>query len=117
MRDYTLRGVHRKTSSLKKFLVAVIIENKMYLRDPEGDTILRDLVVKGGYSSIKSVRSAKTLKITVRSSSEKKACKIVENLCTELRIYNPVLSECTIESRGIIREPTARARKTGSSRP
>lgn len=115
MRDYTLRGVHRKTSSLKKFLVVVIIENKMYLRDPEGDTILSDLVVKGGYSSIESVRSAKTLKIIVRSSSEKKACKIVENLCTELRIYNPVLSECTIESRGRIREPT-QARRTSSSR-
>src|ERR671912_2585219 len=115
MQDYTLRGVHRKTSSLKKFLVVVIIENKMYLRDPEGDTILRDLVVKGGYPSIESVRSAKTLKIIVRSSSEKKACKIVENLCTELRIYNPVLSECTIESRGRIREQT-QARRTSSSR-
>lgn len=115
MRDYTLRGVQGKTSSLKKFLVVVIIENKMYLRDPEGDTILSDLVVKGGYSSVESVRSAKTLKITVRSSSEKKARKIVEDLCTELRIYNPVLSECTIESRGIIREPT-RARTTSSSR-
>jgi phosphoribosylformylglycinamidine synthase subunit PurS len=71
------------------------------LDDPEGDTILRDLIVKGGYSNVESVRSAKTLKIVVRSSSEKEALKIVENLCIDLRIYNPVLSDCTIVSAGI----------------
>ncbi len=85
----------------KKFLIAVNIENKAYLDDPEGDTILRDLIVKGGYSNIESVRSAKTLKIVVRSSSEKEALKTVENLCTDLRIYNPVLSDCTIVSAGL----------------
>lgn len=85
----------------RKFLIAVNIENKAYLDDPEGDTILRDLIVKGGYSNIESVRSVKTLKIVVRSSSEKEALKTVENLCTDLRIYNPVLSDCTIVSAGI----------------
>jgi phosphoribosylformylglycinamidine synthase subunit PurS len=85
----------------KKFLIAINIENKAYLDDPEGDTILRDLIVKGGYSNIESVRSAKTLKIVVRSSSEKEALKTVEKLCTDLRIYNPVLSDCTIVSAGI----------------
>jgi phosphoribosylformylglycinamidine (FGAM) synthase PurS component len=85
----------------KKFLISINIENKAYLDDPEGDTILRDLIVKGGYSNIESVRSAKTLKIVVRSSSEKEALKTVENLCTDLRIYNPVLSDCTIVSAGI----------------
>jgi phosphoribosylformylglycinamidine synthase subunit PurS len=88
--------------SLKKFLVVVNIENKTYLPDPEGGTILSDLVIKGGYSNVISVRSAKTLKITVRSSSEKKALQTVENLCSELRIFNPVLSDCTIESRGVL---------------
>jgi phosphoribosylformylglycinamidine synthase subunit PurS len=57
--------------------------------------------VKGGYSNIESVRSAKTLKIVVKSSSEKEALKTVENLCTDLRIYNPVLSDCTIVSAGL----------------
>ncbi|MDQ3840093.1 MAG: phosphoribosylformylglycinamidine synthase subunit PurS [Thermoproteota archaeon] len=90
--------------SLKKFLVVVNIENKAYLPDPEGGTILRDLVIKGGYSNVISVRSAKTLKITVRSSSEKKALRTVENLCSELRIFNPVLSDCTIESMGVLTE-------------
>lgn len=103
MQDYTLGGEHKKTMSLKKFLIVVNIENKIYLPDPEGGTILSDLVIKGGYSDVESVRSAKTLKITVRSPSEKKALKTVENLCSELRIFNPVLSDCTIESRGELR--------------
>ena len=101
MLQYTLRGVVRKVAARKKFLIAINIENKKYLDDPEGDTIMRDLIVKGGYSNIESVRSAKTLKMVVRSSSEKEL-KTVENLCIELRIYNPVLSDCTITPTGVI---------------
>jgi phosphoribosylformylglycinamidine (FGAM) synthase PurS component len=102
MLQHTLRGVVRQVAARKKFLIAINIENKKYLDDPEGDTIMRDLIVKGGYSNIESVRSAKTLKMVVRSSSEKEALKTVENLCIELRIYNPVLSDCTITSTGVI---------------
>src|ERR671923_864111 len=101
MQQDTLRVVVKRRLVRKKFLISINIENKAYLDDPEGDTILRDLIVKGGYSNIESVRSAKTLKIVVRSSSEKEALKTVENLCTDLRIYNPVLSDCTIVSAGI----------------
>lgn len=101
MQQHILRVVIKKALGSKKFLIAVNIENKAYLDDPEGDTILRDLIVKGGYSNIESVRSAKTLKIVVKSSSEKEALKTVENLCTDLRIYNPVLSDCTIVSAGM----------------
>ena len=72
MLQYTLRGVVRKVAARKKFLIAINIENKKALDDPEGDTIMRDLIVKGGYSNIESVRSAKTLKMVVRSSSEKR---------------------------------------------
>ena len=90
-----------KPSLPKKFLIAVSIENKIYLDDPEGDTILRDLVVKGGYSNIESVRSAKTLKIVVKSTSEKRALSTVKKLCSDLRLYNPALSDCTILPTGI----------------
>jgi phosphoribosylformylglycinamidine synthase len=94
--------VVKRATTRKKFLMAINIENKKYLDDPEGDTILRDLIVKGGYSNIESVRTAKTLKIVVTSSSEKEALMTVERLCTDLRIYNPVLSDCTITSTGEI---------------
>ena len=54
---------------MPKYVLQVIIENKPYINDPEGETIHRDLVVKGGYSSVQSVRSAKMLKMVVNSKS------------------------------------------------
>lgn len=81
-----------------KFLVQVIIENKPYINDPEGETIYRDLVVKGGYSEVKSVRSAKMLKMSVNAVSEKEAEKTIQKLCEELRIFNPLVSNCTVKA-------------------
>ena len=81
-----------------KFLVQVIIENKPYINDPEGETIHRDLVVKGGYTEVKSVRAAKMLKMAVSADSEKEAEKTVQKLCEDLRIFNPVVSNCTVKA-------------------
>jgi phosphoribosylformylglycinamidine synthase PurS subunit len=78
----------------------VVIENKPYINDPEGETIHRDLIVKGGYSNVQSVRSAKMLKMVVSSRSEKEAEAMVKRLCEELRIFNPVVSNCTIKVTG-----------------
>ena len=83
-----------------KFIVQVIIENKPYINDPEGETIHRDLVLKGGYSSIQSVRSAKMLKMVVNSKTEMNAEETVKELCQELRIFNPVVSNCTVKATG-----------------
>jgi phosphoribosylformylglycinamidine synthase subunit PurS len=83
-----------------KFIVQVIIENKPYINDPEGETIHRDLVVKGGYSNIQSVRSAKMLKMVVNSKTERDAEATIKKLCQELRIFNPVVSNCTVKSTG-----------------
>lgn len=85
-----------------KFVVQVVIENKPYINDPEGETIHRDLVVKGGYSNVQSVRSAKMLKMVVNSKSEKDAEVTVKKLCEELRIFNPVVSNCTVKASGKI---------------
>ena len=81
-------------------MVHVVIENKSYINDPEGDTIHRDLVVKGGYSNVQSVRSAKMLKMVVDSRKERDAELTVKNLCEELRIFNPVVSNCTVKAIG-----------------
>lgn len=83
-----------------KFVVQVVIENKPYINDPEGETIHRDLIVKGGYSNVQSVRSAKMLKMVVNSKSEKDAEVTVKKLCEELRIFNPVVSNCIIKATG-----------------
>ena len=84
----------------KKYIVQVVIENKPYINDPEGETIHRDLVVKGGYSNVQSVRSAKMLKMVVSSKSEKEAESTVKKLCEELRIFNPVVSNCAVKVAG-----------------
>jgi phosphoribosylformylglycinamidine synthase len=80
--------------------VHVIIENKPYINDPEGETIHRDLVVKGGYSNVQSVRAAKMLKMVVNSKKKRDAEATVKNLCEELRIFNPVVSNCTVKATG-----------------
>ena len=85
---------------MPKFIVIVTIENKPDINDPEGETIHRDLVIRGGYSSIESVRSAKTLKIIISEKSENEAEEVVRSLCEELRIYNPVVSNCSVKSAG-----------------
>ena len=88
------------SNTMSKFLVVITIENKPYINDPEGETISRDLITKGGYSNIESVRTAKTLKVIVIEKSEKEAEKVVRKLCEELRIYNPVVSNCSVTSVG-----------------
>jgi|SRR5215831_4174451 len=79
-----------------KYIVLVNIENKPYVSDPEGDTILRDLILKEGYSIIESVRTAKSLKITVKAKSPQHAKKMVKRICKELRLFNPIISSCTV---------------------
>ena len=77
--------------------VHVTIENKPGMSDPEGDTILNDLVLKGNYSSVTKIRSAKMLKFKINEKNKKNAEKKIRKLCDELRIYNPMVSQVTVE--------------------
>jgi len=76
---------------MRNFIVEVIIENKPAARDPEGETIKKDLIIKGGYEHIKSVRTGKYLKILIEAKNRKEAEKTVFDMCNRLRIYNPVV--------------------------
>ena len=80
------------------FKVNVTIENKPEISDPEGDTILNDLVLKDHDTFVKKVRSAKMLKFDVDAKNRKIAEKIVVDLCNEFRIYNPLVSKVSVES-------------------
>jgi phosphoribosylformylglycinamidine synthase subunit PurS len=80
------------------FKVNVTIENKPEINDPEGDTILNDLVLKDQDTSVKKVHSAKMLKFDVDAKNRKIAEKIVMDLCNEFRIYNPLVSKISVES-------------------
>ena len=84
----------------KHYTVEVIIENKPAARDPEGETIYKDLILKGGYESVKSVRTGKYLKVLVDANDKKQAEKIVFDMCNALRIYNPVVHTHKIRVRG-----------------
>ena len=84
---------------MQTYTVHVIIENKPNISDPEGETILNDLVLKSKNSPIKKIRAGKILKFTVEANEKKTAEKIVENICQELRIFNPLVCNAVIESK------------------
>jgi len=81
---------------MARYLVVVTIENKEQIGDPEGETIKKDLILKSGYSNVESVRSARCYNIIINTETENDAKKEVTRLCDELRIYNPIVSNCTI---------------------
>ncbi len=82
---------------MPSFKVHVTIENKPGISDPEGDTILNDLVLKGSFSSVSKIRSAKMLKFDIKEKNKIQAKKKIQQLCDELRIYNPMVSKVTIQ--------------------
>lgn len=82
--------------ALNRYMVNVVIENKPLIRDPEGETILRDLMIKNGVTYVKKVRTAKLLELEVEAKNEEHAKKITEAMCNDLRIFNPVVSLCKI---------------------
>ncbi len=82
---------------MPSFKVHVTIENKPGISDPEGKTILNDLVLKGNYSAVTDIHSAKMLKFTITEKNKKLAENKIQKLCDELRIYNPMVSKITIE--------------------
>jgi phosphoribosylformylglycinamidine synthase PurS subunit len=77
------------------FQVSVVIENKPGISDPEGDTILNDLVLKGKTKNISKIRSGTILKFSITESDENTAKDEVLKICDELRIYNPLVSKVT----------------------
>jgi len=80
---------------LANYIVSIIIENKDGISDPEGDTILNDLVLKGKYKNIKKIRSGTILKFSITEKSQNIAKDKVMKICDELRIYNPLVSQVT----------------------
>jgi phosphoribosylformylglycinamidine synthase len=79
------------------FTVHVTIENKPGISDPEGETILNDLVLKGTHSSVSKIKTAKMLKFTIKEKDKKSAKAKVKEICDELRIYNPMVSKITLD--------------------
>ena len=88
------------TASKAAYTVEVVVQNKPLARDPEGETIHRSLILKGGYRQVTGVRAGKLLRMTVQSPSSRDAEATVRKLCDDLRIYNPAAHTCEIRILG-----------------
>jgi phosphoribosylformylglycinamidine synthase len=73
-----------------------VIENKPAAKDPEGETILRDLMNQNGFEMVKNVRSGKFLRVNLEAGSREEAKNIVYRMCNDLRIFNPVIHVVSI---------------------
>ena len=81
------------------FMVEAIVTNKRSVRDPEGETIHRFLVLKKGYNNVKGIRTGKYLVFNVEAPSPEEALSIVKEICEKLRIYNPVVHDIEVRLR------------------
>ena len=81
---------------MANYSVHVTIENKPGISDPEGKTILNDLVLKGTHQNVSKINTAKMLKFTITENDKESAQLMVKEICDELRIYNPMVSVVTI---------------------
>ena len=81
---------------MPNFQVSVVIENKPGISDPEGDTILNDLVLKGNNKKITKIRAGTILKFSISEKNEESAKNNIIKICDNLRIYNPLVSKVTV---------------------
>ncbi len=79
------------------FSVEIIISNKPQARDPEGETITRDLIHKKGFDSVKEIRTGKLLIAKVEATTEEEAKNKALLVCNDLRLYNPVAHSLKIK--------------------
>jgi phosphoribosylformylglycinamidine synthase PurS subunit len=79
-----------------EYIVEVVLENKPAARDPVGSTIQKDLMAKQGFDMVTNVRTGQYLRIYIDAQSEKNAEEIVEKMCNDLRIFNPVTQNLTV---------------------
>lgn len=93
---------------MPEYVVQVAIENRPGLSDPEGDTILRELVRKGPYGHVSSVRTARLLRFTVSGATRRAAEEAVAAMCDDLRLYNPLVSRAEVAA-GAARRAAGRA--------
>ena len=82
------------------YRIGVIVTYKKELRDPEGETIRRDLLQRAGYYKVREVRAGKYLDLLVEAESAEEAVSYVKEMCSRLRIYNPVVHSLEVIALG-----------------
>ena len=79
-----------------EYIIEVVLQNKPAARDPVGETIKKDLLAKKGYNMVSNVRSGQYLRINITAAGDNVAKEIVEKMCNDLRIFNPITQNLTI---------------------
>jgi phosphoribosylformylglycinamidine synthase len=79
-----------------EFEVELTLMNKPAARDPVGETIQKDLLAKKGFDIVSNVRTGQFLRVKLKAADEIQAKHIVEKMCNDLRIFNPVTQNLTI---------------------
>ena len=87
-------------AGLPRFRIDVFITNKPAIRDPEGESILKDLAILNGFDAVKSIRTGKVLALEVEAENIETAKTKVIEMCDSLRLYNPLVSSCSVRVGG-----------------
>lgn len=82
------------------YLVEVVITNRDGVKDPEGETIHKHLILRKGYTMVSSVRTGKYILLAINASSKEEAINIAKEICEKLRIYNPIVHSIEVRLRG-----------------
>ena len=70
------------------FQVHVTIENKPGISDPEGETILNDLVLKGTHKAVSKIKTAKMLKFTIQENDKKRPDNFIRAFFISLNLLS-----------------------------
>ncbi len=73
--------------------VAIVLKGS---RDPEGETILRDLILASGFGDVDRIVSGKYLGFIVRARDDAEAVRYVRDVCEKTRVFNPTVHRLII---------------------
>ena len=81
---------------MSTYNVRVEIANRPEINDPEGETILSDLINRDGGVGVSNIRCSKGLLFTIERDSPEEAIRAVQDICDRMRIYNPLVSKLDV---------------------
>ena len=83
-------------ATVSEFKIDLLISPKPELRNPEGETILQDLLLRNNFDYVTSVSVSKVIQLIVKAENLEDAKNKALIICDERRLYNPLVSSCTI---------------------
>ncbi|MGC8543676.1 MAG: phosphoribosylformylglycinamidine synthase subunit PurS [Vulcanisaeta sp.] len=81
--------------TINRYLVHAVIVLRGS-RDPEGETILKDLILTSGFVNVDKVISGKYLGFVVKANDDKEAVRYVGEVCERARVFNPTVHRLVI---------------------